>query len=64
MFSIALRARFKKSSDLDPALTLLADHGWIRLLPGEHRPGRPSTVFEVNPQLVPQYPQNARIYAP
>jgi len=57
---VALRARFKKSSELDPALALLADHGWIRLLPGEHRPGRPSTVFEVSPELVVQNPRNAR----
>jgi hypothetical protein len=57
---LTLRSHFKRAAELDPALTLLADHGWIRLLSGKHRPGRPSSVFEVNPALLSQNPQNAR----
>jgi replicative DNA helicase len=61
---IALRPHFERSAELDPALALLADHGWIRLVPSEHRPGRPSAVYQVNPQLVPQNAQNARNSTP
>jgi hypothetical protein len=61
---IALRPHFERSAELDPALALLADHGWIRLVPREQRPGRPSDVYRVNPQLVPQNAQNARNSTP
>lgn len=57
---VALRSHFKRAAELDPALTLLADHGWIRSIPAPRRPGRPSVRFEVNPLLVARYEQNAR----
>jgi hypothetical protein len=47
------RGRFAKVDALDPPLTLLVDHGYIRPLPPPERPagpGRPpSPAFEVNP---------------
>ncbi len=47
-----LRARFKKITDLDPALRVLETHGWIRRLPSPPRAGcgRPAaTTYEVHP---------------
>ena len=35
-----LRSRFKKVTDLDPALRVLETHGWIRRLPAPPRTGR------------------------
>jgi replicative DNA helicase len=48
------RGRFRKVTDLDPALDILEQHGWIRLRPAaDHRgPGRPpSPVYDVHPDL-------------
>jgi hypothetical protein len=48
------RGRFAKVTDLDPALDLLEQHGWIRQRPApDHRgPGRPpSPAYDVCPQL-------------
>jgi replicative DNA helicase len=47
-----LRARFKKVTDLDPALRVLETHGWIRRLPPPPRTGRgrpAATTYEVHP---------------
>ena len=49
----SLRHRFKKISDIDPALRVLESHGWIRRLPcaphtGRGRPTAP--IFEVHPE--------------
>ena len=51
-FSALSRSRFRRVVDLDPALTLLDEHGFIRQLP---RPaptgGRPaSPAWEVHPR--------------
>ncbi|HEU5088422.1 MAG TPA: YfjI family protein [Roseiflexaceae bacterium] len=45
---------FQKAEDVDPALTLLVDHGYIREMAQEERagPGRkPSQRYEVNPRV-------------
>jgi hypothetical protein len=50
----AHRSHFKTVSDLDPALRLLEEHGYIRLheAPPQSSPGRPrSPVYDVNPRL-------------
>lgn len=49
----ALRARFKKVTDLDPAIALLVDHGHLRTVPapaptGAGRP--PSPTYDVHPR--------------
>jgi hypothetical protein len=53
-FSGLSRARFRKVVDLDPALRLLADHGYVRAAPTPDGPsarGRPgSPVWEVHPR--------------
>jgi hypothetical protein len=50
----APRGRFRKATDLEPALTLLEEHGWLRRVdadPPGPRGGRPpSPRFLVNPQ--------------
>src|SRR5262249_55566033 len=56
----ALRSkRFPKVTDLDPALTLLADHGHIRPAPTtpSSRGGRPSPTSQAPPDTRPQTPQ-------
>jgi len=63
------KQKFKKVTDLDPALEELIRRGYIRLRPsGSVGPGRPpSPVFEVNPKFFAnedsrkrsQYPQNS-----
>lgn len=49
--SLQGRARFATATDLDPALTILADHGHIRPKTPETtgKRGRPSTAYEVHP---------------
>ncbi|GLY82027.1 YfjI family protein [Actinoallomurus iriomotensis] len=47
-----LRTRFKKITDLDPALRVLETHGWIRRLPTPPRTGRgrpAAPTYEVHP---------------
>jgi replicative DNA helicase len=50
----APRGRFRKAADLEPALTLLEEHGWLRRVdadPAGPKGGRPpSPRFIVNPQ--------------
>ncbi|MQA17562.1 MAG: DUF3987 domain-containing protein, partial [Pseudonocardiaceae bacterium] len=45
------KSRFTKVTDLDPALSLLTEHGHIRHKPTEPKPngGRPSVVYQVHP---------------
>jgi replicative DNA helicase len=53
-FTALSRSRFRKVGDLDPALELLEQHGYIRVLPEEPRTGpgrRPSPTYLVNPSL-------------
>ena len=48
----AMQARFKKADDLEPALKILMEHGYIRQVDRDETkgPGRPpSPSFEVNP---------------
>jgi hypothetical protein len=51
----AARGRFRKATDLEPALTLLEEHGWLRRVDAEpsrdpHGRGRPASPrFLVNP---------------
>src|SRR5262249_28081206 len=49
------RGRVRKGTDLDPALDLLEQHGWIRQrhAPDHRGSGRPpSPVYDVHPHLV------------
>ncbi|WP_433167171.1 hypothetical protein [Kribbella sp. CA-247076] len=48
------RTRFSTAADLDPALTLLTDHGHIRPKTPEKssKGGRPSTAYEVHPDAL------------
>lgn len=51
----SLRARFKKVTDLDPALRVLETHGWIRRLPSPPRTGRgrpTAPAYEVHPAVL------------
>jgi hypothetical protein len=47
-----MQSRFPKSADIDPALAILEDRGWIRRKHTKSGPqgGRPSEVFEVYPE--------------
>jgi hypothetical protein len=48
----------KKRPDIDPALNLLADFGYIRAAETEaERQGRPSEIYDINPKTGTQYPQ-------
>jgi replicative DNA helicase len=50
------RTRFPKMNDLDPALALLEQHGYLKRLPGPPTTGRgrpPAPVYEVNPNTDP-----------
>jgi hypothetical protein len=50
-----LRARFKKITDLEPALRVLETHGWIRRLPSPPRTGRgrpAAPTYEVHPAVL------------
>ena len=63
----AHKGRFKKVTDIEPALELLEAHGYIRARVDstDRRPGRkPSQVFDVNPFLFSQShnPHNAQNY--
>jgi len=44
-------SRFKKAEELDPALKILVDAGWIRERDPEKKLGRPSRIFDVNPLM-------------
>jgi len=47
-------ARFRRASELDPVLELLCDHGYLRAIETDERPGpgrKPSQRYEVNPAL-------------
>jgi len=52
----AHRHRFKKVTDLDPALRILDGHGWVRWLPDpprNSRGGRPTApMYEVHPNVL------------
>lgn len=50
------KRRFKKSADIEPALTELKERGYIRALQSERKgPGRPkSEQYEVNPEVFSQ----------
>jgi hypothetical protein len=46
------QSRFGEMATMMPAIALLQDHGYIRPKDKEKKPGRPSGVYEVNPELV------------
>ena len=53
-FSALTRAKFPKMTDLDPALALLEQHGYLRRLPAPPSSGRgrpPAPEYETNPHL-------------
>jgi hypothetical protein len=55
-FSALARSQFPKMTDLDPALTLLEQHGYLRRLPVAPNPGRgrpPAPVYDVHPAIDP-----------
>lgn len=61
-----LQGRFKRVAELEPPLTLLVEHGYIRekITPERTGPGRkPSSVFEVNP-LSTQSTQSTQFLPP
>ncbi len=47
----ANRASFPYAETVDQPLALLVEAGWVRALPADGGPGRPSQKFEVNPGL-------------
>ena len=50
-----LQSRFRKAADLEPALAILQDHGWIAAAAQapDSGPGRPrSATYDVNPALL------------
>jgi hypothetical protein len=55
LFRMLRRADFPAISDLDPALALLEEHGWIRQQPPPPRTGRggrpPSPRYETHPRI-------------
>jgi replicative DNA helicase len=58
-----VKGRFKRVDALQPALSLLVSHDYIRERPGPERPGpgrKPSQVYEVNPRAVPRNSHNPR----
>jgi hypothetical protein len=57
----ALKGTFKTIDDLEPILTLLEKHGYIRSEPSQDRPGpgrKPSPPYQVHPTLLLDHPQN------
>jgi replicative DNA helicase len=60
---LAMRGRFKKVVAMEPALSLLTDHFFIRALPEDPNRGagrKPSPTYEVNPALCAQNSHNAQ----
>jgi hypothetical protein len=56
------KGRFKKVAEMEPALALLSDHGYVRERPAIDRagPGRkPAPIYDVNPYLHSQNSQNS-----
>ncbi|MFG2195841.1 YfjI family protein [Streptomyces sp. NPDC048639] len=55
LFRMLRRADFPAIGDLDPALNLLEEHGWVRQLPAPPRTGRggrpPSPRYETHPRI-------------
>jgi hypothetical protein len=52
IFTAASRGRFKQAADLDPAIKVLLDHGWLAEIPVETPTGRgrpPSPRWHVHP---------------
>ncbi|MCX6021263.1 MAG: DUF3987 domain-containing protein [Chloroflexi bacterium] len=52
------KGRFKKVTALDGPLSLLLEHGYLREIEQEDRPGpgrKPSTTYEINPALTPSH---------
>ena len=46
-----MRAQYPRVAQLVPVLDVLVEHGYLRELPPTAGPGRPSIVYEINPQL-------------
>jgi hypothetical protein len=55
-----LRSKFRTVAKLDPVLTLLEKHRYLREVPREPRAGRPSPEYYVHPRLVCAPPQNTQ----
>ena len=46
----AHQSRFGEVAAMMPTIILLREHGYVRSIPKEHGRGRPSDVYEVNPE--------------
>lgn len=49
------RPKFPKMADLEPALAILEQHGYLRRLPGSPTTGRgrpPASAYETNPRVM------------
>ena len=56
----ATKRTFKKVAVMEVSITVLKEHFIIRERPSEKRVGRPSTVYEVNPELKLKVPKPVR----
>ena len=49
----AHQSRFGEVAAMMPIVFLLQDHGYLRLIAKDRKPGRPSDLYEVNPETFP-----------
>ncbi|MDB4396316.1 YfjI family protein [bacterium] len=60
------RGAFRSAADVRSALRVLEEHGWVVRRSdhvGDKKGGRPKEIYEVHPEIHPQYPQNPSSYS-